>query len=210
MSCWRKMAFPAPLVSIWRRSRSSAGSICSARPRPTPMYHAGWAWAGSTPYKGTKLLASHFGGTRKPLWLSAGRRRSSRMRPRGRSFITSTTLSRRSTRSSASPPPSHGERRRAGPDRRREFRLLFRRREEPMDGCSPNISRSWAAAPFITTVGWPASWDRGFHGFPKGCQPAFGSGRRTRTSGSFTIWTRRPGLRPTTSPQGMPEKNWRR
>jgi arylsulfatase A-like enzyme len=31
------------------------------------MYHAGWAWAGSTPYKGTKLLASHFGGTRNPM-----------------------------------------------------------------------------------------------------------------------------------------------
>lgn len=31
------------------------------------MYHGAWAWAGSTPYKGTKLLASHFGGTRNPL-----------------------------------------------------------------------------------------------------------------------------------------------
>jgi arylsulfatase A-like enzyme len=31
------------------------------------QYHAGWAWAGSTPYKGTKLVASHFGGTRNPL-----------------------------------------------------------------------------------------------------------------------------------------------
>ena len=31
------------------------------------MYHAGWGWAGSTPYKGTKLLASHFGGTRNPM-----------------------------------------------------------------------------------------------------------------------------------------------
>jgi arylsulfatase A-like enzyme len=30
-------------------------------------YHAGWAWAGSTPYKGTKLLASHLGGTRNPM-----------------------------------------------------------------------------------------------------------------------------------------------
>src|SRR4029077_19730602 len=30
-------------------------------------YPAGWAWAGSTPYKGTKLLASHFGGTRTPM-----------------------------------------------------------------------------------------------------------------------------------------------
>ena len=31
------------------------------------MYHGAWAWAGSTPYKGVKLLASHFGGTRNPL-----------------------------------------------------------------------------------------------------------------------------------------------
>ncbi len=34
------------------------------------MYHAGWAWAGSTPYQGTKLSASHFGGTRTPLAVS--------------------------------------------------------------------------------------------------------------------------------------------
>ncbi|MBP7864556.1 MAG: sulfatase-like hydrolase/transferase [Acidobacteria bacterium] len=31
------------------------------------MYHAGWAWAGSTPYRSTKLVAAHFGGTRNPL-----------------------------------------------------------------------------------------------------------------------------------------------
>ena len=31
------------------------------------MYHAGWAWAGGTPFKGTKLVASYFGGTRNPL-----------------------------------------------------------------------------------------------------------------------------------------------
>ncbi len=31
------------------------------------QYHSGWAWAGSTPYKGTKLIASHFGGTRNPM-----------------------------------------------------------------------------------------------------------------------------------------------
>jgi len=34
------------------------------------MYHAGWAWAGSTPFKGTKLLASYFGGTRQPMAVS--------------------------------------------------------------------------------------------------------------------------------------------
>lgn len=31
------------------------------------QYHAGWAWAGSAPYKGMKLLASHLGGTRNPM-----------------------------------------------------------------------------------------------------------------------------------------------
>lgn len=31
------------------------------------MYHAGWAWAGDTPFKYTKLVASHFGGTRNPM-----------------------------------------------------------------------------------------------------------------------------------------------
>ncbi len=34
------------------------------------IYHAGWAWAGSTPFKATKLVASHFGGTRNPLVIS--------------------------------------------------------------------------------------------------------------------------------------------
>jgi arylsulfatase A-like enzyme len=32
--------------------------------------HAAWAWAGNTPFKYTKLVASHFGGTRNPLVIS--------------------------------------------------------------------------------------------------------------------------------------------
>ena len=31
------------------------------------MYHAGWAWAGSTPYQGLKLMGAYFGGTRNPM-----------------------------------------------------------------------------------------------------------------------------------------------
>ncbi|WP_186755948.1 arylsulfatase [Echinicola salinicaeni] len=31
------------------------------------MMHAGWAWGGSSPYKGTKLVAAYFGGTRQPM-----------------------------------------------------------------------------------------------------------------------------------------------
>jgi arylsulfatase A-like enzyme len=34
------------------------------------IYHSGWAWAGCTPFKATKLVASHFGGTRNPLVIS--------------------------------------------------------------------------------------------------------------------------------------------
>lgn len=36
-------------------------------PKAENMYHAGWAWAGSTPYKSMKTVAAHFGGTRNPL-----------------------------------------------------------------------------------------------------------------------------------------------
>ncbi len=36
-------------------------------PKTDNMYHAGWAWAGSTPYRSTKLVAAHFGGTRQPM-----------------------------------------------------------------------------------------------------------------------------------------------
>jgi arylsulfatase A-like enzyme len=36
-------------------------------PKTDNMYHAGWAWAGGSPYQYTKLIASHFGGTRNPL-----------------------------------------------------------------------------------------------------------------------------------------------
>ncbi len=39
-------------------------------PKTDSMYHAGWAWAGNTPFRHTKLIASHFGGTRNPMVIS--------------------------------------------------------------------------------------------------------------------------------------------
>jgi arylsulfatase A-like enzyme len=39
-------------------------------PKTDNMYNAGWAWAGSTPYKGTKLMGSYFGGIRQPLTIA--------------------------------------------------------------------------------------------------------------------------------------------
>jgi arylsulfatase len=39
-------------------------------PQVDNMYHASWAWAGDTPFRYTKLVASHFGGTRNPMVVS--------------------------------------------------------------------------------------------------------------------------------------------
>lgn len=51
-------------------------------PATDNMYHAGWAWAGSTPYKGMKLLPSHLGGTRNPMAIRWPDRLSPDSRPR--------------------------------------------------------------------------------------------------------------------------------
>jgi arylsulfatase A-like enzyme len=49
-------------------------------PKTDNMYHAGWAWAGNTPFHHTKLVASHFGGTRNPMAIAWPRR----IRPDGK------------------------------------------------------------------------------------------------------------------------------
>jgi len=36
----------------------------------TNMYHHGWAWGTDTPFRSTKLIAAHFGGTRTPMVIS--------------------------------------------------------------------------------------------------------------------------------------------
>ena len=49
---------------------SLGGLAALGGPKVDNMYHAGWAWAGDTPFHHTKLVASHFGGTRNPLAVS--------------------------------------------------------------------------------------------------------------------------------------------
>lgn len=39
-------------------------------PKTDNMFNAGWAWATSTPYQGTKLQGAYFGGTRQPMAIS--------------------------------------------------------------------------------------------------------------------------------------------
>lgn len=52
-------------------------------PKVDNMYHAGWAWAGDTPFRYTKLIASHFGGTRNPMAISWPARIKPDKTPRG-------------------------------------------------------------------------------------------------------------------------------
>ncbi|MHC4945100.1 MAG: arylsulfatase [Planctomycetota bacterium] len=50
--------------------RDYGGMDALGGPLLDPMYHHGWAWAGDSPFKSTKLVAGHFGGTRTPLVIS--------------------------------------------------------------------------------------------------------------------------------------------
>ena len=52
-------------------------------PKSDNMYHAGWAWAGNTPFRYTKLIASHFGGTRNPMAVSWPKKIKTDGTPRG-------------------------------------------------------------------------------------------------------------------------------
>ena len=56
-------------------------------PKVDNMYHAGWAWAGDTPLRYTKLIASH-SAARATRWRSRGRRGSNPTRLRVHSSTT--------------------------------------------------------------------------------------------------------------------------
>jgi arylsulfatase len=58
---------PIPIEMHLQALDELGGLDVLGSPKVDNQYHAGWAWAGSTPYKGMKLLASHLGGTRNPM-----------------------------------------------------------------------------------------------------------------------------------------------
>ena len=153
-SCWPRTASPPPSTCTSRRSTSSAAWTCWAPRRSTTSTTPAGAWAGSTPYKGMKLLASHLGGTRNPMavrWPAKIKPDADAARPvpplqrrrphdlRGRSASRrrawSTAFPRTRSTASASPTPSTTP--------------------TPKAGCGPSTSRSWAAARSTTTAGWP-------------------------------------------------------
>ena len=165
-------------------------------PKVDNMYHAGWAWAGSTPYKGLKLLASHLGGTRNPMAVRWPTKIAPDSTPRTQFHhcndlvptiyeIVGSLLREWSTASRKI--PSTGS---ALPTPLTSLTLK--------DDCAPSTSRSWAVVPSTTTGGWPLPSGHAPHGF-RGCLRAFGSGRPTTTLGSCTTSTR-TGPRPTTWP----------
>ncbi len=83
----------------------SAASMPWASPKTDNQYHAGWAWAGSAPYKGTKLLASHFGGTRNPMAVRWPGKDCAGCDAHDRSSTTATMSSRRFTKILGITPP---------------------------------------------------------------------------------------------------------
>ena len=60
-------AIPTTVAMHIQTLEALGGLDVLGSPKVDNQYHAGWGWAGSTPYKGTKLIASHFGGTRNPM-----------------------------------------------------------------------------------------------------------------------------------------------
>jgi arylsulfatase len=63
-------AIPTDIKDHLRALKELGGLDVLGSNKTDNMYHAGWAWAGSTPFQGTKLSAGHFGGTRTPLAIS--------------------------------------------------------------------------------------------------------------------------------------------
>ncbi|MGO4175510.1 arylsulfatase [Bosea sp. TAF32] len=61
---------PSEIKDHIRTMNELGGLDVLGSPKVDNMYHAGWAWAGSTPHRSTKLIAAHFGGTRTPLAVS--------------------------------------------------------------------------------------------------------------------------------------------
>ncbi|WP_119790657.1 arylsulfatase [Flavobacterium anhuiense] len=61
---------PSKIEDHIKTANELGGLDVLGSPKADNMYHAGWAWAGSTPFKGTKLLGAYFGGTRQPLAIS--------------------------------------------------------------------------------------------------------------------------------------------
>ena len=172
-------------------------------PKSDPIYHSGWAWAGSTPYKGTMILAGYFGGTRNPMAIRWPARITADPTPRPQFHHCNDIVPTIYEILGITPPL-----------------VVNGVQQDSLDGVSfayafddpraegrstPSTSRSWVAAASTTRGGWPRPSAREFRGCGA-CPPGSTTGPRTRTRGSSTTWTK-TGARPTTSPRRC-QKSW--
>ena len=95
-------------------------------PKTDNMYHAGWAWAGGAPYQYTKLIASHFGGTRNPLAVRWPAKIKADARPRAQ-FLHVNDVVPTIYDVLGINPPARGQRDSARSDRRRQLHQNLQR-----------------------------------------------------------------------------------
>ena len=145
-------------------------------PKTDNMFHAGWAWAGSTPYQGTKLMGAYFGGTRQPMAVAWPKRIKAdpAARPQFHHVIDIVPTIYELTKIT---PPTGRQRLRPGSDRRRQHGLRVRRCQGAGNATRRSSSTSWPAAGSITTAGSPAPRVRATHGWAA-CRRASRNGRR--------------------------------
>ena len=175
-------------------------------PKTDNQYHAGWAWAGSTPYKGMKLLASHLGGTRNPMAVRWPAKITPDPTPRTQFHHCNDVVPTIYEVVGITPP-----------------RVVNGVPQDPIDGVSfaytfddPDAPGP-AAHPVLRDHGQPRDLPRRLDGLrvrpaaalgARRSRPASRSGRPTTTPGSSTTSTR-TGPRPTTSPPRCPRSSRR-
>ena len=165
------------------------------------MYHHGWAWAGDTPFKSTKLVAAHFGGTRTPMVVSWPKRIKPDATPRSQFHHVNDLAATVYDILGIDPPFA-----------------VDGFEQDPQDGVSmaysfddpqaagqkkSSTSTSTAAAASIRTAGSPAPSGRASRGIVPA--PKSPPGIPTRIFGNSTTWPRTIP-RPTTWPKSMPAK----
>ena len=172
-------------------------------PKVENQYHAGWGWAGSTPYKGTKLVASHFGGTRNPMAVRWPARIKADATARSQFHHCNDVVPTIYEAVGITPPL-----------------VVNGVTQDPIDGVSLVYTFDDAEAEgrlrtqYFEVMGSRAIYHNGWMAsafgprlpWVPGLPPAFATGPRTRTPGSSTT-SARTGHKPTTSPTRCP-RSW--
>ena len=165
-----------------------------------PHMAVAWSWAFDTPFKWTKQVASHFGGTRQGMAISwpARIKDAGGIRTQFHHVIDIVPTILEATGIQA---PDDGQRHRAKADRRREHGLHVRQgeRQRAVDAQDAVLRDVRATAASTTTAGSPTRRRR----CRRGCLNAQAARDRTTTSGSSTT-SPRTSRRPTTSRRRSP------